>query len=120
MTDAPSENGDIASIASHYFTEVFPGAQINTSSLPIPADALNNLYEAGMSMAEITNPEGIVCLATFIVRETMFTRAVFAIHLDEQQGLLPLGSHERCIDDIIAGTFVGEWPKYIVDNRGDL
>ena len=105
--------GDMYGHASEYFSDIFPDAIINLDMVPLSVDAQHNLKEAGLGAAEIIEPDGSHFIATYLVAHTETTAAISTIYDFEEAGVFPQGSHERAIDDIIAGTFAATWSRFI-------
>lgn len=118
MSAQPFEGGELFEQAADYFSDVFPGAIINTDEVPIPAEAQSNLIRAGLCAAEIVDTDNSYFIATFVVYETVYTRAIGAIYDDEADEVLAHGSHEQAIDDLMTGTFDEKWSTYLSRQQG--
>ncbi|CAN5618714.1 hypothetical protein BH23PAT1_BH23PAT1_3320 [soil metagenome] len=107
--------------AAHtYFEDVFPAEAVimPASASDFPAE-LSNLSHYGLGMAEILLPQDggryTAFYATYIISETVFTEALKTIYIDEiENDILPAGSHERALDDMISGVFEQRWRAYLL------
>jgi hypothetical protein len=98
--------------ALRFFSDVFPDAAMIE---PFTFDDVRDtrLKRAGLGIAEVLFQDGLHCFATFIHNRTRYTDALSVIHTEEQLEVLPLGSHDRAIDAIIAGDFQAEFGRYL-------